>query len=204
MGRSAEQNRRTRDRRREEILSSALRLFVSKGLAAARVGDIARGAGVSQGLVYHYFASKEDIYVTLVRTSFERLNAAARGLEKMELTPREKIELALTELLRGLAGDEDYARHFILTAQASLLADVPPEAARIVRTERELPYRAIARILRAGQAEGSIRAHDADELAVIFWTMIKGLAMHRAAFGNEFVAPDPAFLSHIFAAEGAP
>lgn len=204
MGRSALQNQRTRDRRRGEILSGALRLFVSKGLAATRVGDIARAAGVSQGLLYHYFASKEDIYVALIRTAFERLNEAARGLEAMAIPPREKIELAVTKMLEGMQGNEDYARYFILTAQASLLTDIPREAARIVHRERDLSYGAIARILRAGQADGSIRDHDADELAVLFWTVIKGLAMHRAAFGKKFVAPDPALLTHMFAPEGSP
>ncbi len=48
------------------------------------------------------------------------------------------------------------------------------------------------------ELNGSIRKHDAEDLAIVFWTMIKGLAIHRAAFGKEFKAPDPRVLTHFF------
>jgi hypothetical protein len=90
----------------------------------------------------------------------------------------------------------------MLTAQASLSTAIPDEAVSIIRKQRGLPYEVIARIMRAGQREGSIRKHDADDLAVAFWIMIKGLAMHRAAFGKRFKAPDPRILTNAFFVEG--
>ena len=47
-----------RERRREEILRAALRLFVRKGYAGTKVGDIAEAVGMSTGLMFHYFESK--------------------------------------------------------------------------------------------------------------------------------------------------
>ena len=72
------------------------------------------------------------------------------------------------------------------------------EEAAVIRKQRGGPYEALERISRAGQRDGSIRRYDAGELAVVFWTMIKGLAMQRLAFGKRFKAPDPRILTNIF------
>jgi TetR/AcrR family transcriptional regulator len=202
MARSKALNERMRDERRAQILSVALGLFAAKGLAATRIADISAGAGISQGLLYHYFRTKEAIYVELIRTAFEGMNEATRALERLPLSPRQKIRKAVVELLRLMATDEDFARYFMLTAQASLSAAVPDQAKDIIRKQRGLPYLVIANIMRAGQRDGTVRRHHAGELAAAFWIMIKGLAMHRAAFGKKFKAPDPDLLMHLFLVEG--
>lgn len=198
MARNPEQNQRMRDHRRERILSSALEVFAEKGLAATRISDVALRAGMSQGLLYHYFRSKEEIYTELVCGAFERMNEAARALERMPLSPREKIEKAIAELLRLLEDNQDFARYFMLTAQAGVSRAVPDAVAAAIRKQRSQPYAAIARIIRAGQRDGSMRKHDADELAIVFWTTFKGLAMQRATFGSQYRGPDPQILANIF------
>jgi len=64
--RTSKQNSRIRDERREQILHAALKVFARCGFAAARMTDIAAEAGISTGLAYHYFASKEDLFHELV------------------------------------------------------------------------------------------------------------------------------------------
>ena len=60
-----------RERRRQEILGEALRLFVRKGYAATKVSDIAEAVGMSTGLMFHYFDSKEKLYEELVKLGVE-------------------------------------------------------------------------------------------------------------------------------------
>lgn len=48
--------------RREQLLRTALLLFSEKGYRGTSVRDIARAAGVNEGLLYHYFASKGDLF----------------------------------------------------------------------------------------------------------------------------------------------
>ncbi len=193
-----------RDERREQILSAALGLFAAKGLAATKITDIAASARISQGLLYHYCRTKEEIYVALIRSAFEGMNEAVRVLEQMPLSPREKIAKAIGELVRLMSADEDFARYFMLTAQASLSSAIPEEATAVIQKHRAAPYEAIARIMRAGQRDGTIRKHDAGELAVLFWVVIKGLAMQRAAFGRSFEAPDARLLMNLFVPEDRP
>ncbi|MFC7533305.1 TetR/AcrR family transcriptional regulator [Actinoplanes sp. GCM10030250] len=55
------------DARREQILSVAVRLFGEKPYAEVSTTDVARIAGVARGLVNHYFGTKKDLYLEVVR-----------------------------------------------------------------------------------------------------------------------------------------
>ena len=191
-------NQKQKDERREQILTGALLLFSTKGLAATKVTDIAAAAGMSQGLMYHYFDSKEAIFIELIRSAFARLNDACYSLEAMDLPPAEKIKLAIGGLLQGINDNADHARYHLLIAQATASDAIPAPARAIIQSENQIPYQVIARIMAAGQAQGTLRQHDADELALLFWSTIKGLAIHRAVHGEKFKTPDPILLMAIF------
>lgn len=55
------------DQRREQILDCAVRLFGERPYAAVSTTDIAREAGVARGLLNHYFGTKRDLYLEVVR-----------------------------------------------------------------------------------------------------------------------------------------
>jgi AcrR family transcriptional regulator len=55
--------------RRQAIVDAALVEFSAKGFAAARLDDIAAGAGVGKGTIYLYFKDKEALFQELIRTS---------------------------------------------------------------------------------------------------------------------------------------
>lgn len=54
------------EERRNQILSSALEVFAEKGFSRATVKDLASAAGTSEGLMYHYFSSKQQLLETAV------------------------------------------------------------------------------------------------------------------------------------------
>jgi AcrR family transcriptional regulator len=198
VARNPERNERMRDERRQTILSCAVRLFATRGLAATKVADIAAAVGMSQGLLYHYFRSKEAIFVEIVRQAFARMNTAARDLERLPLTPRQKIEQAATTLMQTLEEHENFSWISVLISTASISDAVPAEATAIIRRERDVPYRVVARLARAGQRNGSFDDGRPDDLALIFWTTVKGLALHRLAFGSAYKSPDARILTRIF------
>ena len=198
MARNKELNQQMRDERCEQILSNALKLFAINGLAATKISDIAAISGFSQGLIYHYYRSKEDIFTELIRNAFAKMNFAARELEKLPLPPREKIEFALKELLKTLEKSKKFALSHLLIVQATVSDAIPDEAKQIISKENMLPYEVISRIIIEGQTDGSIRQYDPDDLALLFWTSIKGLAMHRAAHGKKYKTPDINILLSMF------
>jgi AcrR family transcriptional regulator len=75
------------DERRRQILDCARRLFSERNYAAVSTSDIAREAGVARGLLHHYFGTKRDLYLEVVRALVRMpsnpvpLQSPGRGLE---------------------------------------------------------------------------------------------------------------------------
>lgn len=74
--RSKQQFEELREASRDKIMEAALELFAHKGYDATSITEIARKAGVSKGLLYHYFESKESVLLQMI----EELNT---GQDKM-------------------------------------------------------------------------------------------------------------------------
>ncbi len=60
-------SRLDRDERRRQILAAARELFSEHGYSATSTTDIAAAAGVARGLINHYFGTKRELYVEVVR-----------------------------------------------------------------------------------------------------------------------------------------
>ena len=63
--RTEEQNEQLREQRKIQLLEAAQRVFSRQGFHAAKVADVAAEARVSQGTVYHYFDSKEELLLAV-------------------------------------------------------------------------------------------------------------------------------------------
>src|SRR6059058_3898317 len=61
--------RRLPEERPQQIIDAALAVFGERGLAAARLEDIAKRAGLSKGTIYLYFPNKEELFREVVRNS---------------------------------------------------------------------------------------------------------------------------------------
>jgi len=62
--------------RKVEILNSAARCFMEKGYHATSIDDVARALGCTKGFIYHYYASKTDLFFDVHREGMDRLFAA--------------------------------------------------------------------------------------------------------------------------------
>lgn len=84
--------RRRKADRPGEITSAALAAFADKGFAATRVTDVARRAGVSKGLLYRYFRTKEELFKAVVRSFISpRVEALRQDIESTELSAEEYL-----------------------------------------------------------------------------------------------------------------
>jgi AcrR family transcriptional regulator len=95
-----------RQERRRQILEAALTVFSQKGFHAANVSDVAAEAGVSQGTIYWYFASKEELLTAALLWYFVDFGEEAlAAIEKCE-TASEKLQ-ALGRSMEGFAGESE-------------------------------------------------------------------------------------------------
>lgn len=69
------------DERRRQLIAVGGSLFSDRSFDDISIDEIARAAGISKGLLYHYFPSKRDFYVEIIRAASAALLAATAGAE---------------------------------------------------------------------------------------------------------------------------
>jgi TetR/AcrR family transcriptional regulator len=148
-------NRRDPDRTREAILRAAQNEFSAKGLFGGRVNEIAHRARVNKRMIYHYFGSKEELYLA----ALERVYAGLRGSEqKLHLNHLEP-EIAIRRLVEF---NFDYSRTH--PELISLINSENLHRARHLKKSKKVrelhsPFvQLIADILRRGAAKGTFRS----------------------------------------------
>jgi len=198
VARTAAQNKRIRDAKRELILTTALNQFSLKGYYSTRIQDIAEAADISQGLMYYYYPSKEAIYIDLVTDSVEKINETARYVREMSKTFGEKIMYALRILFKTIETSYRFRQTCRMIAQATYQADISDEAQVQLDKKRDISYRIMAEIFRKGQIEGSVVDGDPMELSILFWTSVNGLAIYYATRDIASKLPDYRLVAPMF------
>jgi AcrR family transcriptional regulator len=93
--------RRRKEDRPQEITNAALEVFAENGYAAARVTDVAERAGVSKGLLYLYFRTKEDLFKAVIRSFVSpRIDALKSEIESTDLSAEEYFRGPFLEFAR--------------------------------------------------------------------------------------------------------
>jgi len=81
---------RRKEDRPAEITEAAMEAFAEKGFAATKVEDVAKRAGVSKGLLYLYFKTKEDLFKAVIRSFISpKIDALTKTVETTELSAEE-------------------------------------------------------------------------------------------------------------------
>lgn len=95
--------RRRKEDRPQEITRAALDAFAEKGFAATRVTDVAKRAGVSKGLLYVYFRTKEELFKAVVKSVVSpRIDALRTAIEETDLSAEEYLRGPFLEFARQL------------------------------------------------------------------------------------------------------
>ena len=91
--RAAAAGARTNDPERTmaDILAVATREFADKGLAGARIDDIAEAMRTSKRMIYYYFGSQEGLYIRVLEEAYRRMREIESGLQLDDLTPEDAL-----------------------------------------------------------------------------------------------------------------
>jgi TetR/AcrR family transcriptional regulator len=183
--------------RNAQILGTALDLFIRRGYAGTRIQDIASAIGMSTGLLFHYFPSKEKLYEELVRvgltgTKYAMNTDADDALEFFRQNARMILDL--------IKGSSFAAKIFVLMGQAGH-NDAAPEAIRELVREVSIVADSVPLIER-GQAQGTIREGNPLSLSCAFWGCVQGIAEELVLYPN-IECPDPECIVDILRKKGA-
>jgi AcrR family transcriptional regulator len=117
------------DARREQLVALGIEIFSERPFDEVSIDDIAAAAGISKGLLYHYFPSKRDFYVAVIRSAADEMQALTEPDPALE--PRDRLAAALERYLEYV---ETHARGYATVLRAGIGSD--PEVARIVEDVR--------------------------------------------------------------------
>jgi TetR/AcrR family fatty acid metabolism transcriptional regulator len=157
--------------KRRLILDAAVRVFARQGFHACRVADIADEAGVAYGLVYHYFASKDEILDTLFIERWEVMLQLIRDVDAEPLPVREKLGAIASFIIDSYSHDPDLMKVIIVevTRAANSFGDTH------IGTIREA-YELIGGIVEKAQADGHFKPEiEARFAAMAFYGVIEQL-----------------------------
>jgi len=112
-GRAPAQRAKAPDKRRL-ILDAAVRVFARQGFHACRVSDIADEAGVAYGLVYHYFASKDEVLDTLFLERWRVMLELIREVDANAIPVRDKLGAIASFIIDSYRHDPDLMKVIIV------------------------------------------------------------------------------------------
>jgi AcrR family transcriptional regulator len=189
--------RRLPEERPKQILDAALAVFAERGLAAARLDDIAKRAGVSKGTIYLYFANKEELFRGVVTATVISLIERGEALFEENRDPLLALDVWMTGHWEWIRSSTFPAIHRLV---ASELRDFPDLAAFYATEVVGRAQKLVCDILERGMDTGVFRRMDplvaARMLSALFVT--HGTWYHQKnSFKSVANIPDDVLLSQI-------
>ncbi len=168
---------------RQRMLDGAHRAMLSGGYRGTTMPAIAAEADVSVGLLYRYFASKEELYLAMCEyVSQAQLDELAVQMGQIA-DPRERLGRAVGHFVESLEAERWGA--IITTGWAE--ADVKPALRDLLRRRCDQIRGFAAMFLREAIARGEIEADvDIEELSLATTMLMDGVIAHQAETGDRF------------------
>lgn len=148
----SEQFEKIKDEKKNRIIGAALSEFSFMGYSAANINVIAKKAGISIGSMYQYFASKENLFLTVMDEAYRVIERAIAGIETQEGSFFDKMDLIIGYV-------QKYSREYKLLNQVYLeattqgLTQISKKLSNKMETISSAYYKAL---LRAAVRDGAV------------------------------------------------
>jgi len=189
--RNVELNQEMRERSRQAWMAAARTVFSQNGYFSCRIADIARQAGMSQGNMYWYFSSKEDLLRAVLAEAFESLGTVMAQAAARPGTARQKVEALLDGLLEYAETGSEFTQIMIsLMGQGNedMFTQLGFDMDHIGAGYTQSVYS----ILAQAQAEGEIDPHlDPMVVTMMFFGLFNGMNL---VYGKDWLRIPPASL----------
>lgn len=155
-------------RGKQKLLDAATQLFVSDGYFATTIEKITEEAGVSKGLVYNYFSSKEDLLVGLIEATTVRMASVADTLCSGDSLD-ETLQMFLNSFFSYLKAEKPF-----LTLQLQLM--LAPELRPVVEEAQQARAALLLKLLTDWFRQADVQSPKGK--ARLFLAMLDGVALH--------------------------
>jgi AcrR family transcriptional regulator len=169
--------------RKKQITRAAYEIIAEKGYYNFTMMDIAQRAGVSSGLIHHYFKDKENMLVTLLREMQQNIRISTEKAIEQTTDPKEQLDIFMNEAFNLVEVEREYiyVTYDFLT-QIKFNERMQRIMSKLYRGYRET----MVNILRAGKEKGTF--HDVDEhyIATLFISAMLGIELQYVIDNTAF------------------
>lgn len=187
MPRNEETSARMRAESRAAILEAARKLFAEVGFFKCTVSDVAREAGMSQGNVYWYFKSKDEILKAILAEGFESIEAMTAAVARLESDPREQIEMLIEQSV-VLYKKQRYFITILLSLFAQGGAGYMAEMGFDMRVIGQSYHANLIPVFTRAREQGLVADLDPNIHVMHFFGLINGLML---TYGDDWMALPP-------------
>jgi TetR/AcrR family transcriptional regulator len=149
------------------IVVAARKVFAQRGLAGARMDEIARVAGVNKALPYYYFRNKEELHRFVLETMIAQISGQMESPAVLQMDPPERVKALVNLTFDFVMRNPAYPR----LIQREMMAARRPLHWMVVAHHRPLHQRAV-KTIREGIERGQFRAVDPDQMVFTIFGMI--------------------------------
>jgi AcrR family transcriptional regulator len=187
-----------RENRRKEILLVSLDIFIRKGYSGAKIQDIAQSVGMSTGLLFNYFESKEKLYEELIKIG---IDLPKTFLENIKNESIEFFQAMASGIINLVTENPHTAKMFVFMMQAQGNEAIPESAKQLLN--RPVSADLFVKNIIKGQENGSIREGNPKSLALTFVGAIIGI-VEEFALNPDFPIPDSEWIVSILRKKAFP
>ena len=168
--------------RREQIIDAAMRVFAQKGFTRATNKDIAREAGITAGLIYHYFESKEAVLKAIIDTRSPLKVVKSMPEQALALAPEVFLRLLVGQIL-GIVESDDFVRLLrVFLPEVIHNPEVSPLGVSVLQEAIQF----LAGYLANKMASGELRTTDAALAAQALMGSMIGFVLRRQILRDEW------------------
>jgi AcrR family transcriptional regulator len=176
-----------KERKRISILESALKCFGEKGYHSTTMDDIVAYSNMSKGLIYNYFRSKEELYVSLMDERSKGTLEYLRNQFRQIPTAKGKIN-EFFRVYREAALTEEWRSFIRVHLEFWLYSSRQEDLRELMNSRYKGQFRNfIAEIIEEGKGTGEFKSSvKVDIVASLFWSFVDGICLHYSLLWEDY------------------
>lgn len=179
---------RRKEERPHEIAEAAFEAFAENGYAATRVEEVAKRAGVSKGLMYLYFKTKEELFKAVVKNIVvRRVDALIETVQSTELSSEAFLRGPLLDFMKRVPGSPVAIVIRLLISEGQRHPDLVDYYYENVVTKG---LAAITHFVDRGVERGEFRASTVSEMPHLFIAPVMLSVIWRILFDKQALDTD--------------
>ncbi len=173
-----ERKEREKERRRQQIMVAAKKVFTDKGFNKATMDDIAGEAELSPGTIYLYFKNKEELYASLSLRILQYLQIRVEHVLNMpDLSPEQKLEAMMAAMYDVYEFDPLVIINMFHLQSSETLKNLSPELLNEIKELSAKSIGGLASIFQDGIKQGMFIDKHPVALSDIFWALFSGVIL---------------------------